>query len=69
MIQMMLLFRSNSGDHSITAWLVDNDHNPVDPHVEMTMPFGNVILSSGVKVEIGEIAGVMDGMIYYQFLE
>ena len=32
------------GDHTITAWLVDNNHNPLDPPVEETISFSiNVI--------------------------
>ena len=33
------------GDHSITAWLVDNDHNPLDPPVEETLSFSVVVIS------------------------
>ena len=33
------------GDHSITAWLVDGDHNPLDPPVEETMSFTVSVVS------------------------
>ena len=42
---MMLLFQVLPGGHSITAWLVDNDHNPLDPPVEMTMQFTVTVIS------------------------
>ena len=35
----------SSGDHSITAWLVDGDHNPLDPPVEETMSFTVSVVS------------------------
>ena len=33
------------GDHSITAWLVDNNHNPLDPPVEETISFSVNVIS------------------------
>jgi len=33
------------GDHSITAWLVDNNHNPLDPPVEETLQFSINVIS------------------------
>ena len=33
------------GDHSITAWLVDNDHNPLDPPIEETITFSITVIS------------------------
>ena len=35
----------SNGDHSITAWLVDGDHNPLDPPVEETMSFTVSVIS------------------------
>jgi len=35
----------STGDHSITAWLVDGDHNPLDPPVEETMSFTISVIS------------------------
>ena len=33
------------GDHTITAWLVDNNHNPLDPPVEETISFSVNVIS------------------------
>ena len=33
------------GSHYITAWLVDNNHNPLDPAVETTIQFNVVLIS------------------------
>tara|TARA_B100000900_G_scaffold362320_1_gene335506 strand:- start:473 stop:2176 length:1704 start_codon:yes stop_codon:yes gene_type:complete len=33
------------GDHTITAWLVDNNHNPLDPPVEETISFSINVIS------------------------
>ena len=33
------------GDHSITAWLVDNNHNPLDPPIEETLQFSITVIS------------------------
>ena len=33
------------GDHSITAWLVDSNHNPLDPPVEETISFTISVIS------------------------
>ena len=52
------------GDHSITAWLVDNNHNPLDPPVEMTMQFTVTVISEFPwceGFESGEISAGVDG--------
>jgi len=33
------------GDHTITAWLVDNNHNPLDPPVEETLTFNISVIN------------------------
>ena len=36
----------SEGEHTIVAWLVDNDHNALDPAVEVTITFNIVIINS-----------------------
>jgi len=36
----------STGDHTITAWLVDNDHNPLDPPVEETLTFTVTVINA-----------------------
>ena len=36
----------SAGEHTIVAWLVDNNHNPLDPAVEVTITFNVVIINS-----------------------
>ena len=34
------------GDHYVTTWLVDNDHNPLDPPVEQTINFSVFVVNA-----------------------
>lgn len=52
-----------SGEHTILVWLVDNDHNPLDPEVTDTSTF--FIPGTSTVENVAELrAGSTDGSVY-----